>query len=88
LDSISVDVNCPPGACLGARGFALAAADMVRFATEFRLTAVARSRLAAGVYDQPASSKFDGLMGGPQQGERMPSRWLVPHQLFEHEASP
>jgi P27 family predicted phage terminase small subunit len=49
-----------------------AAADMVRYAGEFGLTAVARNRLAAGVYGQPAPSKFDGLLGGPQQANRIP----------------
>ena len=45
-----------------------AAADMVRYAGEFGLTAVARSRLAAGVYGQPGPSKFDGLLAGPDEG--------------------
>jgi P27 family predicted phage terminase small subunit len=40
-----------------------AAADMVRYAGEFGLTPVARSRIAAGVYAEPAG-KFDGLLGG------------------------
>jgi P27 family predicted phage terminase small subunit len=44
-----------------------AAADMVRFANEFGLTAVAGSRVAAGVYGQPAPSKFDGLLAGPDE---------------------
>jgi len=35
---------------------------MIRFANEFGLTAVVRSRLAAGVYGRPAPSKFDGLL--------------------------
>jgi P27 family predicted phage terminase small subunit len=43
-----------------------AAADMVRFANEFGLTAVARSRLAAGVYRQPGPSKFRGLLADPR----------------------
>jgi P27 family predicted phage terminase small subunit len=38
-----------------------AAADMVRFAGEFGMTPVARSRLAAGVGGQPLG-KFDGLI--------------------------
>jgi P27 family predicted phage terminase small subunit len=38
-----------------------AAADMVRYAGEFGLTPVARSRIAAGVYEQP-KAKFDGLL--------------------------
>jgi len=44
-----------------------AAADMVRYAGEFGLTAVARSRLAAGIYGQPTPSKFDGLLAIPIQ---------------------
>jgi P27 family predicted phage terminase small subunit len=40
-----------------------AANDMMRFAAEFALTPVARSRIAAGVDAQPPS-KFDGLLGG------------------------
>jgi len=44
-----------------------AAADMIRFAGEFALTPIARSRLAAGVYGQPAPSKFDGLLASPMQ---------------------
>jgi P27 family predicted phage terminase small subunit len=48
-----------------------AAADMVRFANEFGLTAVARSRLAGGVYGQPPPNKFDGLLAGPNNnGEK------------------
>jgi P27 family predicted phage terminase small subunit len=40
-----------------------AAEDMLRFAGEFALTPVARSRLAAGICGQPpGSSKFDGLL--------------------------
>jgi P27 family predicted phage terminase small subunit len=46
-----------------------AAADMVRFANEFGLTAVARSRLAAGVYGQPGPRKFDGLLADPNMGK-------------------
>jgi P27 family predicted phage terminase small subunit len=42
------------------------AADMVRFANEFGLTAVARSRLAAGVNRQPGPSKFHGLLADPR----------------------
>jgi phage terminase small subunit len=39
------------------------AADVVRFAGEFGLTAAARSRLAAGGYTLPSPpSKFDGLL--------------------------
>jgi P27 family predicted phage terminase small subunit len=40
-----------------------AARDMLTFASEFGLTPVARSRLAAGVGGQPGPSKFDGLIG-------------------------
>ena len=48
-----------------------AAAGMVRFANEFGLTAVARSRLAGGVYGQPPPNKFDGLLAGPNnKGEK------------------
>jgi P27 family predicted phage terminase small subunit len=40
------------------------AADMVRYGSEFGLTALARSRLAAGGYAPPPSGgKFDGLLG-------------------------
>ena len=40
-----------------------AAADMVRFASEFGLTPAARSRIAAGPFaDQNRASKFDGLL--------------------------
>jgi phage terminase small subunit len=39
-----------------------AADSMLRLAGEFGLTPVARSRIAAGVYPQPAG-KFDGLLG-------------------------
>jgi P27 family predicted phage terminase small subunit len=38
-----------------------AAADMVRYAGEFGLTPVARTRIAQGIH-QP-KSKFDGLLG-------------------------
>jgi P27 family predicted phage terminase small subunit len=39
------------------------AADVVRFAGEFGLTAAARARLAAGGYTPPSPpSKFDGLL--------------------------
>lgn len=40
-----------------------AANDMVRFATEFGLTPVARARIAAGVGGLPGPNKFDGLLG-------------------------
>jgi phage terminase small subunit len=40
-----------------------AASDMIRYAGEFGLTPVARSRLAAGVGGQPpGGGKFDGLL--------------------------
>jgi P27 family predicted phage terminase small subunit len=39
-----------------------AAEDMLRFAGEFALTPVARSRLAAGICGQPGPSKFEGLL--------------------------
>ncbi len=40
-----------------------AAEDMLRFAGEFGLTPVARTRLAAGGYAQPSPpSKFEGLL--------------------------
>jgi P27 family predicted phage terminase small subunit len=45
-----------------------AANDMVRYAGEFGLTAVARSRLAGGVHGQPGPSKFHGLLAGPDEG--------------------
>jgi P27 family predicted phage terminase small subunit len=40
-----------------------AAGDMLRFAAEFGLTPVARTRLAQGLQ----ASKFDGLLGGPKE---------------------
>jgi P27 family predicted phage terminase small subunit len=40
-----------------------AAVDMVRYAGEFGMTPVARSRIAAGVWNQPpAGGKFDGFI--------------------------
>ena len=40
------------------------AADMVRYASEFGLSALARSRLAAGINaPPPGGGKFDGLLG-------------------------
>jgi phage terminase small subunit len=39
-----------------------AASDMVRYASEFGMTAAARARIAAGVYNSPTASKFDGLL--------------------------
>jgi phage terminase small subunit len=39
------------------------AKDMLRYAGEFGMTPVARSRIAAGVHGQPPG-KFDGLLGG------------------------
>ena len=41
-----------------------AAADMMRYAAEFGLTPVARTRLAQGIHPEPPS-KFDGLLSGP-----------------------
>lgn len=41
-----------------------AANDMVRHAAEFGLSPAARARIAAGVYQEKAASKFDGLLGG------------------------
>lgn len=40
-----------------------AAEDMLRFAVEFGLTPVARTRLAARGFAPPSPSKFDGLIG-------------------------
>ena len=39
-----------------------AAIDMIKFAGEFGLTPVARSRLAAGIGGSPDGGKFDGLL--------------------------
>ena len=39
-----------------------AASDMVRYASEFGMTAAARARIAAGVYREPQGGKFDGLL--------------------------
>jgi len=39
-----------------------AANDMVRYASEFGMTAAARARIAAGVYREPQGGKFDGLL--------------------------
>jgi len=40
-----------------------AAADMVRYASEFGMTPVARARLAAGPHGEPpGGGKFDGLL--------------------------
>jgi P27 family predicted phage terminase small subunit len=42
-----------------------AANAMLRFAGEFGLTPVARSRIGAGVHGQPpGGGKFDGFLGG------------------------
>jgi P27 family predicted phage terminase small subunit len=38
------------------------AADVIRYAAEFGLTPVARTRLAAGGYAPPSPGKFDGLL--------------------------
>jgi P27 family predicted phage terminase small subunit len=43
-----------------------AASDMVRYAGEFGLTPVARTRIAKGIHQQPPS-KFDGLLAGPRE---------------------
>ena len=43
-----------------------AAADMVRYASEFGLTPVARTRIANGIR-QPEKSKLDGLLAGPKE---------------------
>ena len=40
-----------------------AAADMVRYAGEFGLTPVARTRIAQGIHQPTPPSKFDGLLG-------------------------
>jgi len=42
---------------------------MVRYAGEFGLTPVARTRIAKGI-QQPARNKFDGLLAGPQEWEK------------------
>jgi P27 family predicted phage terminase small subunit len=42
------------------------AADMVRYAGEFGLTPVARTRIADGIHQSPPS-KFDGLLSGPKE---------------------
>jgi P27 family predicted phage terminase small subunit len=39
-----------------------AASDMVRYASEFGMTAAARARIAAGVYNSPSASKFGDLL--------------------------
>jgi P27 family predicted phage terminase small subunit len=40
-----------------------AGADMLRYASEFGLTPIARTRLAAGGFEPPSTSKFAGLIG-------------------------
>jgi P27 family predicted phage terminase small subunit len=45
-----------------------AANDMVRYAGEFGLTPVARTRIAKGI-QQPAPNKFDGLLAGSDEGD-------------------
>jgi P27 family predicted phage terminase small subunit len=40
-----------------------AASEMLRHASEFGLTPVARARIAAGPFSQPQGGKFDGLLG-------------------------
>jgi P27 family predicted phage terminase small subunit len=44
-----------------------AASDMVRYAGEFGLTPVARTRIAQGIHQPKPPSKFDGLLAGPQE---------------------
>jgi phage terminase small subunit len=44
-----------------------AASDMVRYAGEFGLTPVARTRLTQGLQQSP--SKFDGLLASPRPSE-------------------
>jgi P27 family predicted phage terminase small subunit len=39
-----------------------AASDMVRYASEFGMTAAARARIAAGVYNEPSGGKFGDLL--------------------------
>jgi hypothetical protein len=36
---------------------------MLRYASEFGLTPIARTRLAAGGFEPPSTSKFAGLIG-------------------------
>ena len=43
---------------------AKAAEDMLRFASEFGLTPIARARIAGGVGGPPDDGKFAGLFGG------------------------
>jgi P27 family predicted phage terminase small subunit len=38
--------------------------DMLRYASEFGLTPLARSRIASGGGYEPPGGKFDGLIGG------------------------
>jgi len=38
------------------------AADVIRYASEFGLTPIARTRLAAGGFGPPMPGKFDGLL--------------------------
>lgn len=38
------------------------AGDVIRYASEFGLTPVARARLAAGGYVPPSPGKFEGLL--------------------------
>jgi P27 family predicted phage terminase small subunit len=40
-----------------------AAADMVRYASEFGMSPAARARISAGVGFEPPPGKFDGLLG-------------------------
>jgi phage terminase small subunit len=41
-----------------------AASDMVKYAGEFGLTPVARTRIANGIHQAAPPSKFDGLLTG------------------------
>jgi hypothetical protein len=44
---------------------------MVRYAGEFGLTPVARTKIALGIQQAPPN-KFDGLLTGPQQPKHSP----------------
>jgi P27 family predicted phage terminase small subunit len=45
-----------------------AASDMVRYAGEFGLTPVARTRIANGIHQSQPPSKFDGLLAPHMEG--------------------
>ena len=53
---------CPPADESLVRIASEAAADMLRFASEFGFTPAARSRIAAGVGGQTSNSKFGDLL--------------------------